>query len=127
MPGVLLTVVAFFPVSPGTGFTYLKHRQPASGFAMVGVAALVKLDKQGNCDRVRVGITGLGPKPFRAKAVESALQGKAPAQAIGAAAAHAAEGIDALSDLHASAEFRAELARVYTRRALETSAARAQA
>jgi carbon-monoxide dehydrogenase medium subunit len=127
MPGELLIEVAFVPVPVGTGFTYLKHRQPASGFAMVGVAALVKLDKQGNCDRVRVGITGLGPKPFRAKAVEGALQGKAPAQAIGAAAAHAAEGIDALADLHASAEFRAELARVYTRRALETAAARAQA
>jgi carbon-monoxide dehydrogenase medium subunit len=126
MPGELLTEVAFDPVPPGTGFTYLKHRQPASGFAMVGVAAVVKLDKQGNCDRVRVGITGLGPKPFRAKAVESALQGKAPTQAIGAAAAHAAEGVDALSDLHASAEFRAELARVYTRRALETAAARAE-
>jgi carbon-monoxide dehydrogenase medium subunit len=93
---------------------------------MVGVAALVRLDKQGNCDRVRVGITGLGPKPFRAKAVESALQGKAPAQAIAAAARHAAEGIDALSDLHASAEFRAELACVYTRRALESAASRAQ-
>jgi aerobic carbon-monoxide dehydrogenase medium subunit len=127
MPGELLTEVAFAPVPAGTGFSYLKHRQPASGFAMVGVAALVKLDKQGNCDRVRVGITGLGPKAFRAKAVEGALQGKAPAQAAGAAAAHAAEGIDALSDLHASAEFRAELARVYTRRALETAAARAQA
>jgi len=57
MPGELLTEVAFVPVPPGTGTTYLKHRQPASGFAMVGVAALVKLDKQGNCDRVRVGIT----------------------------------------------------------------------
>jgi len=125
-PGELLTEVAFVPVSPGTGFIYLKHRQPASGFAMVGVAALVRLDQQGNCERVRVGITGLGPKPFRAKAVESALQDKALAQAIGAAAAHAPEGIDALSDLHASAEFRAELARVYTRRALETAAARAQ-
>jgi carbon-monoxide dehydrogenase medium subunit len=126
MPGELLTEVAFVPVPPGTGCTYVKHRQPASGFAMVGVAALVRLDPQGNCDRVRVGITGLGPKPFRAKAVESALQGKAPAQAIGAAATHAAEGIDALSDLHASAEFRAELARVYTRRALESAVSRAQ-
>jgi aerobic carbon-monoxide dehydrogenase medium subunit len=125
-PGEMLTEVAFAPVGAGAGFSYMKHRQPASGFAMVGVAALVTLDKKGNCDRVRVGITGLGPKPFRAKAVEGALQGKAPAQAIGAAAAQAAQGIDALSDLHASAEFRAELARVYTRRALETAAARAQ-
>ncbi len=126
-PGEVLTEVAFAPVASGAGFTYLKHRQPASGFAMVGVAALLTLDKKGNCDRVRVGITGLGAKPFRAKAVEAALLGKAPAPAIAAAAAHAADGIDPLSDIHASADFRAELARVYTRRALETAAARAKA
>jgi aerobic carbon-monoxide dehydrogenase medium subunit len=125
-PGEMLTQVAFAPVPAGAGFTYLKHRQPASGFAMVGVAALVTLDKKGNCDRVRVGITGLGPKPFRAKAVEAALQGKAPAQAIAGAAAHAADGIDALSDIHASADFRAELGRVYTRRALEIAAKNAK-
>lgn len=124
-PGEMLTAVAFTPVPAGAGFTYVKHRQPASGFAMVGVAALVTLDKKGNCDRVRVGVTGLGPKPFRAKAVEAALQGKAPS-AIAAASTHAAEGIDALSDIHASAEFRAELARVYTRRALEAAASSAK-
>ena len=125
-PGEMLTQVAFAPVPAGAGFTYVKHRQPASGFAMVGIAALVTLDKKGNFDRVRVGVTGLGPKPFRAKAVESALQGK-NAQAIAGAAAHAADGIDALSDIHAAADFRAELARVYTRRALETAAKNAKA
>ncbi len=125
-PGEMLTQVAFAPVPAGAGFTYIKHRQPASGFAMVGVAALVTVDKKGNCDRVRVGITGLGAKPFRAKAVEAALQGK-PAAQIAAAAAHAADGVDPLSDIHASAEFRAELARVYTKRALETAASRARA
>jgi aerobic carbon-monoxide dehydrogenase medium subunit len=93
---------------------------------MVGVAALLNVGKNGNFDRVRVGITGLGAKPFRAKAVEAALQGK-NAQAIAGAAAHAADGIDALSDIHASADFRAELARVYTRRALETAAKNAKA
>ena len=125
-PGEMLTQVAFAPVPAGAGFIYVKHRQPASGFAMVGIAALVTLDKKGNFDRVRVGVTGLGPKPFRAKAVESALQGK-NAQAIAGAAAHAADGIDALSDIHAAADFRAELARVYTRRALETAAKNAKA
>jgi len=125
-PGEMLTQVAFAPVPAGAGFIYVKHRQPASGFAMVGIAALVTLDKKGNFDRVRVGVTGLGPKPFRAKAVESALQGK-NAQAIAGAAAHAADGIDALSDIHAAADFRAELARVYTRRALETAARNAKA
>jgi len=124
-PGEIVTQIAFAPIPAGRGFAYLKHRQPASGFAMVGVAALVALGKSGACETVRVGITGLGAKPFRAKAVEAALAGKAPAQAI-AAAAHAADGIDALADIHASAEFRAELARVYTRRALEAALARAR-
>jgi aerobic carbon-monoxide dehydrogenase medium subunit len=125
-PGEILTRVAFAPIPSGTGFAYLKHRQPASGFALVGVAALVRLSKSGACEQVRVGITGLGAKAFRAGAVESALAGKAPAQALAAAAAHAADGIDPLADIHASAEFRAELARVYTRRALETAVARAK-
>jgi aerobic carbon-monoxide dehydrogenase medium subunit len=125
-PGEVLTQVAFAPIAAGTGFAYLKHRQPASGFALVGVAALVTLDRKGNLERVRVGITGLGPKAFRAKGVESALTGK-PAAAIAEAAARAADGIDPLSDIHAGADFRAELARVYTRRALERAAANAKA
>ena len=68
---------------------------------------------------MRIAITGLGPKPFRARAAEKALEGKKPGdEAVVAAASNVAEGVDALSDIHASAEFRAELALVYTRRAL---------
>ncbi|HEY6421060.1 MAG TPA: xanthine dehydrogenase family protein subunit M [Candidatus Binataceae bacterium] len=124
-PGEILTQVAFAPLGAGAGYAYLKHRQPASGFAIVGVAALVALDKSGNLERVRVGITGLGAKAFRAQGVEAAQVGKAP-DGIAAAAAHAPDGIDALADIHASADFRAELARVYTRRALERAVARAK-
>jgi len=124
--GQILTHVSIAPIAAGVGGAYLKHRQPASGFATVGVAALVALGPDGQCKRVRVGITGLGPKAFRAKAVEAALTGKAPA-AIKDAAALAADGIDALSDIHAAADFRSELARVYTRRALEQAVARAKA
>ncbi|HUY25847.1 MAG TPA: xanthine dehydrogenase family protein subunit M [Candidatus Binataceae bacterium] len=124
-PGEIVTQLAFAPIPPGRGFAYLKHRQPASGFATVGVAAVIAIAKNATCESARVGITGLGPKPFRAKAVESALAGNPPAQATAAAAARAADGIDALADIHASAEFRAELARVYTRRALEAAMARA--
>ena len=127
-PGEILTQVSFAPPPAGVGFTYLKHRQPASGFAMVGVAALVTLARGGKFDRVRVGVTGLGAKAFRAKAVEAALAGKsADAATIAAATAHAADGIDPLSDIHAGAEFRAELARVYARRAIQAAAARAKA
>jgi hypothetical protein len=48
------------------------------GFRDGGVAALVTLDRRGNMERVRVGITRLAAKAFRAKAVENALVGKAP-------------------------------------------------
>ncbi|MDO8431463.1 MAG: hypothetical protein Q7S58_03540 [Candidatus Binatus sp.] len=124
--GEILTGVSVAPLPAGAGAAYLKHRQPASGFALVGVAAVVALDAQGNCARVRVGITGLASKAFRATAVETALAGK-PAAAIATAASHAADGVDALADIHAAADFRAELARVYTRRALELAVARAKA
>lgn len=127
-PGEILTAISFAPLPEGTGFAYLKHRQPASGFAIVGVAGRLTLDKGGNCQNVRVGVTGLGAKAFRAKAVEQALNGGNPldSKVLADAAAHAADGIDPLSDIHASADFRAELARVYTRRALESAVARAR-
>jgi len=124
-PGEILTQVSFAPLGARTGSAYIKHRQPASGFALVGVAAVVTLDAKGNFERVRVGVTGLGAKAFRAKGVESALTGKAPSE-VAHAASRVADGIDALADIHASADFRAELARVYTRRALEQAIARAK-
>ena len=61
----------------------------------------------------------------RATGVESALRGlELSAANIGTAAQKAADGIDALSDIHASAEFRAHLACVQARRALELAASR---
>jgi len=74
-PGEILTRASFAPLAAGTGAVYLKHRHPASGFATVGVAAVVTL-KGANFDQVRVGITGLGAKAFRASGVERALAGK---------------------------------------------------
>lgn len=116
--------VPSFPASAGDA--YVKLHQPASGFAVVGVAARVALDEKGAVGHAGVGITGVGPKAYRAAAVESALVGKSPtAKRLEEAAAHAADGIQANSDLYASAEYRAHLARVYTRRALERAVERA--
>jgi carbon-monoxide dehydrogenase medium subunit len=72
-------------------------------------------------------VTGVASKPYRARAVESALEGKqASAESIAAAAAHAADGVEALADLHASAEYRTHVAAVYVRRALEAAAGQAR-
>ena len=104
----------------GAGTAYRKFRHPASGFAVVAVAAVVR--KQGAViDNVAVGVTGVGQNPYRASAVERALRGKALSD-ISEASRHAADGIDALGDHFASAEFRKHLACVYTQRALLAAA-----
>ena len=99
---------------------YVKTEQKASGFALAGVAVVV------GPDGVRIGVTGVAAKAYRATAAEQALAGQTPtAAAIALAASRAADGIEALNDIHASAAFRAHLAQVNTRRALERALARA--
>ncbi|MFY9583634.1 MAG: xanthine dehydrogenase family protein subunit M [Candidatus Acidiferrales bacterium] len=130
-PGEILSQVRIPLFAPRTGTAYCKLHQPASGFAIVGAAARVTLNKSGKIEDVAVGITGVGPKAYRAEAVEKALLGKKvapkpPADVVKYAARHAADGIEPLADLHASAEYRREMAAVFTRRALERAIARAQ-
>jgi carbon-monoxide dehydrogenase medium subunit len=108
---------------PATSKTvaYVKTEQKASGFALAGVAVVI------GADGVRVGVTGIAAKAYRATAVEKALAGqKTPtAAAIALAASHAADGVEPLGDIHASPEFRAHLAQVNTKRAIEQALARA--
>src|SRR5215213_5502226 len=116
----IVTAVTFPVLAPGTGTAYVKFEHPASHYALTGVAAAVKLDGSGNVETIRVGVTGVGPKAYRATAVEEALVGKG-ADAVADAASHAADGIDCNDDIHASAEYRAHLATVFTRRALQAA------
>lgn len=125
-PGDILTEVRVPVNARRTGSAYLKLRQPASGFAIVGVAARVTLDEKGNCVDARVGVTGVASKAYRAAQVESVLRGWKPtAKRLAEAAAGAVEGVEPLADLHASADYRAEMAHGYTRRALELAFERA--
>ena len=111
-----------------SGAAYVKFPHPASRFAVVGVAALLTLDAKGACQRASVALTGIGPKATRAKGVEAALAGKAPdAKTLEAAAEKAPEGIAIQADLQGSEEYKAHLARIFTRRALEAALARAEA
>lgn len=119
-PNEVLTAVRFPATNtPHTGTAYVKHRHPASGYAVVGVAALVRLNDDGTCADARVGITGASTHATRASGVEQALRGRAMDDAtISAAAAQAANGLDLLSDPYASKDYRAHLAQVLTTRAL---------
>jgi len=124
--GEIITEVRVAAIPKGTGAVYLKVPQPASGFAIVGVAAVVTLDG-GKISRARVGVTGAAVKAFRAKATEAALIGKAPDEAtLAKAAAAATNGVEMSGDIFASSEYRAHLVRVYTKRALAEAVKRAK-
>jgi len=118
-----ILVEVHVPVPPArTGGAYLSFPHPASGFAVVGVAALVTLDGKGTCRAARIGITGVGPAPYRARATESMLTGKVLTdELITAAAEKAAEGVEVNGDLFASPEYRRHLAGVYTKRAVRAA------
>jgi len=107
------------PVTAKT-VAYEKTEQKASGFALAGAAVVI------GPGGVRVGITGVAAKAYRATGVEKALAGQKALtpDLIARASAQAAAGVDALGDIHASPEFRAHLAQVNTRRALERAVGR---
>jgi aerobic carbon-monoxide dehydrogenase medium subunit len=89
-PGEILTAIRV-PVT-GRKVAYEKFAQKASGFAICGVAVA----------EGRIGVTGVAAKPYLAVAADKVVH-----------------GVEVLSDIHASAEFRAHLARVLTLRALD--------
>ena len=116
-PGEILSALRV-PTTPKS-VAYEKFAQKASGFAICGVAAVIE------AGAARIGITGVAGKAYRASAVEAALRGKFSASLLPKASLKAADGVDALGDIHASPEYRAHLAGVLTRRALERALARA--
>ena len=122
-PEEVLTEVSFPASSGKRGAAYEKHRHPASGYAVVGVAAVMTLATDGTVGSARIAVTGATAKATRATAAEQALTGKAPSPAaIAAAAALAADGLDINGDHYASADYRRHLVGVYTRRVLERAA-----
>jgi len=122
-PGELLTSIDL-PVAGGkVGMSYQKFSHPASGYAVVGVAAIVTVDGSGNCASARVAVTGAGAKATRLNSVEDALIGKALSEEnVAAAAATAGGGIDYLGDIYASEEYREHLVKVFAKRAVLAAA-----
>jgi carbon-monoxide dehydrogenase medium subunit len=120
-PGEIVREVIVPVDDSGTGVSYQKVLQPASGFAIVGIAVRVR-KTGGKISMARIGVTGLSNCAFRASAAEKSLEGKSGSAAdIQAAAALVAQGVEANSDLHASAEYRTHLATVYAARALSAA------
>jgi carbon-monoxide dehydrogenase medium subunit len=110
-PDELLTEIRVPKTGPG-GYSYQKFNRRAQDWAIVGVVAVTN-------GATRVALVNMGTTPLRARAVEDAL---AAGASHAEASQHAAEGTDPTGDLNATPEYRAHLARVLTRRAVEEAA-----
>lgn len=118
-PDEIITEVRI-PKTQSEGVAYKKFHHPASGYAVVGVAVRLKATG-GKVEQVAVGITGVAQIAYRAAGVEEALRGGSMSAAA-EAARHAADGVEAIGDHFASADYRKHLAAVYTKRALQQAA-----
>jgi 2-furoyl-CoA dehydrogenase FAD binding subunit len=105
-------------MAPKTGWSFMELSRRFGDFGIVVVAALLTLD-QGVCKSASIALGGVYQTPLRAKAAEGVLQGQKITEAlIGQAAEKAAEATEPESDYHASAEYRKEMAKVFTKRSL---------
>jgi carbon-monoxide dehydrogenase medium subunit len=127
----------------GQASAYEKFPHPASHLPLAGVAVAVEFrggtstDQDGNVTshadgsiaQAAIAVTGISPRPYRARAAEAILKGAFPTEETLAAAAAqvtmgSADRVSLLGDQHASADYRAHLAEVLTRRALAKAIAR---
>ncbi len=115
------------PIPPQrSGGAYLKLERKVGDFATAAVAVQVTLGPQGKCERIGIGLTNVGPTPIRARTAEEFLRGTRPdEEAISQAARLAAEESQPTSDFRGPAEYKRDLVRVLTARALRTAIERA--
>ena len=116
------------PVPPArSGGAYLKLERKVGDFATAAVAAQVTLGANGACEYVGIGLTNVGLTPIKATRAEAALKGKAPDDAtITRAAELAAEVAEPAEDLRGSVEYKKDLVRILTARALRKAVERAR-
>ena len=121
----LLTEIILPPLPSGAGSVYLSHDHPASGYAIVAVAAVVAR-KRKTVSHAVAALTGVGEVAFLCRSVEEFLVGsQGEPEAIARVAAQATAGVEVNGDSYAPAEYRRHLAEVMTRRALTKALERA--
>lgn len=115
-PEEVLTSITILVPAEGSKMTYVKHRHPASGYAVVGIAAIVGGGKS------TVTVTGATSKPEHLAGVEAAIAEGITPESIDAAVAAATEGVTINGDLYADEEYRTHLVGQMVKKALQTIA-----
>jgi carbon-monoxide dehydrogenase medium subunit len=125
-PGEMLTSVRIPMPAHRTGAAYVKVRNKASHYALVGAAATVTLGDDGTCSDCVVALTGATARPFRVDGLGAALRGSRLEEGDIQAALGMINDLELswMSDLHGSEEYRQHLAQVVATRAIQTARSR---
>jgi CO/xanthine dehydrogenase FAD-binding subunit len=122
-PDEMLTEVRLPVMPPGAGWAFEEFARRHGDFAIVGIAAVVWRDA--GRVTVRLATAGAGPVPARLRGAEEIIERDGVGErAVAAAGARAAELVEPDSDIHASADYRRNLTRVLTERALKKAIGR---
>ena len=115
------------PVPPaGHGASYQKMKRKVGDYATAAAAVILTMSG-GKCASAAVALSNVAATPLYVEAAVSALAGTSVDEAAIAAAAEAAVAAsDPVTDMHGPAEFRAAMAGIMTRRAIESALGRAQ-
>lgn len=124
--GEILTEIRVPRPGPGSGGGYVKIERKVGDYAISAVA--VQLSMNGaTCEKIRIGLTNVNPTPMRATEAEKLLTGQPLSEAnLEAAGALAAAACDPSPDLRGSVDYKRDLTRVVTKRAVSLAARRAQ-
>ena len=122
----ILTEIRIPAPAPNSGGAYVKLERKVGDYAVAGSAVQLSLAGDGTVASAGIGLTNLGIAPIRATAAEDALTGQAPSDdAIAAAAQAAADATEPIADRRGSVEYKQNMARVLTARAIGKALARA--
>ena len=125
-PAEILTEIRVPAPPPHSGGAYVKLERKVGDFATAAAAAQVTLGGQGEIARVGIGLTNAGPTPIKATAAEDHLRGRQPdAEAVAEAARLAADATSPSADRRGSVEYKRDMARVLTGRAITRALQRA--
>ena len=126
-PDEILTQIRIPKPAPRSGGAYLKLERKVGDFAIAGVAVMIVLDASGKVASAGIGLTNAGPTAIRAGRAEDVLTGQMPDdKTIAEAASRAAAAAQPVSDLRGPAEYKKDVFRVLTRRAIVKAIARAK-
>lgn len=122
----ILTEVQIPMPKPRSGGSYMKMERKVGDFATAGVAVQLTLDAAGKVESIGIGLTNVGIQAIRAKRSEDALNGEMPEASMERAALFASEDCEPSADLRGSADYKRNLVRVLTMRAIEKAVQRAK-